>query len=154
MVKLFYCFSLPFLSLCSILAPRAISTDTSSSWPPAHARVRAVSWLLSVFTVGKKKKQIFRNWKYFKRTLTFLRQYYIKFSLSELIRKQIHSKPIAITHMCIDVNWRIHREHRLRGHIARCLWTRLRCRGFGSVRGAGGATGHSAIHSWKVTPCY
>lgn len=52
-------FHSPFLSLCSILAPRAISTDTSSSCPPAHARVSAVSWLLSV--CRNKKPQMFRN---------------------------------------------------------------------------------------------
>lgn len=44
---------LPFLSRCSILAPRAMRTDTSSSCPPAHASVSAVSWLLSVW--GRKK---------------------------------------------------------------------------------------------------
>lgn len=38
----------PFLSRCSMLAPRAMRTDTSSSCPPAHASVSAVSWLLSV----------------------------------------------------------------------------------------------------------
>lgn len=42
------CRSVPFLSRCSMLAPRAISTDTSSSCPPAQASVSAVSWLLSV----------------------------------------------------------------------------------------------------------
>lgn len=74
MVKLCYGFHLPFLSLCSILAPRAISTDTSSSCPPAHARVSAVSWLLSVFTDRKEKEADSQKLK-IKRTLVFLQQY-------------------------------------------------------------------------------
>lgn len=39
---------IPFLSRCSMLAPRAMRTDTNSSCPPAQASVSAVSWLLSV----------------------------------------------------------------------------------------------------------
>lgn len=39
---------IPFLSRCSMFAPRAMRTETSSSCPPAHASVSAVSWLLSV----------------------------------------------------------------------------------------------------------
>lgn len=38
----------PFLSLCSMLAPLSSRVCTSSSWPPAQASVKAVSWLLSV----------------------------------------------------------------------------------------------------------
>ena len=38
----------PFLSRCSIFAPRCKRRTTSSSWPPAHDRVNAVSWLDSV----------------------------------------------------------------------------------------------------------
>jgi len=38
----------PFLSLCSIFAPRTSKSLTNSSCPPAQATVRAVSWLLSV----------------------------------------------------------------------------------------------------------
>ena len=38
----------PFLSLCSMSAPFARRRLTSSEWPPAQAKVSAVSWLLSV----------------------------------------------------------------------------------------------------------
>lgn len=47
---------IPFLSWCSKFAPRFSSSKTKSVWPPAHANVKAVSWLLSVWefksTVG------------------------------------------------------------------------------------------------------
>lgn len=61
--------------------------------------------------------------------------------------KPIPSQLSWITHMCIDVHGWVHGEHGLRGHTAACLRAGLGRRGLGRVRGAGGATGHSAIHS-------
>lgn len=69
------------------------------------------------------------------------------FFLSELIRKQILSKLWWMTHMCIDVHGWVHGQHGLRGDVARGLRAGLGHRGLGSVRGAAGAAGHSAIHS-------
>lgn len=90
-------FYVPFLSRCSMLAPRAMRTDTSSSCPPAHASVSAVSWLLSV--CGQRKK------KPFNRIDSLIYAYQLIFFISIL---RVHfGKTDTETYMCVDVNRRI-----------------------------------------------
>lgn len=71
-------------------------TDTSSSCPPAHASVSAVSWLLSVCRQKKKPFKRIDYWVYI---------YQLVFIISNV--SVLFGKTGTESYMCVDVNRRI-----------------------------------------------
>ena len=114
----------PFLSRCSMLAPRAMSTDTSSSWPPAQASVRAVSWLLSVW---EEIQSALFSWSETRRINTI--------SLGS-----VYYQISCVTYVCVDVHRGVEGEH---GGWGLCVDWRLCC---GCGWGCSVQHRHSAAH--------